>query len=633
MKTTLFFLLLAPLPVLSQILLPGDANNDGRVNHVDLLAIGLNFGQTGPARIPPAQGIDWTPKPFQPWPTTLPSTGINDAFSDCDGDGIVSPEDILALKLNYDSSHQLSQPPVQPYQPFVKVPTTARPKLVFVFDKDTATVNDTLRLSILYEHPPGLPQAIAPMGVAFTLEFEEELIKDSLTGVRFEASATDLHFAAGANGFADARQLPPGRVEFSATGERAPRLSFDRPLAVVDFVIEELIIRGDTFWTDFKVDVAQVLFLDTLERFYDYDVDIDEVVLFQPVDSFALCPGDANNDGIVNAFDALLIGLNFKKEGNARKVQHQGMQWGPKPFEPWLEKTPGTGINLAFSDSDGDGVITEKDVLAIQFNYDSTHHLAFPSSQPWAPPPSLIPAEVPPMLRFHFIEPEAQAGDTIHLVVSYLPPKGLPDEYFPQGVAFALEFDEALVQDSLTEIEFPEDDNLLVAGGATRFALARSLPPGKVEAAAANKGFPAFNQPRDLCTIRFVLEPSLPAGQPALFAPAMAHLLMINGLEQDMPVVFQIQEMKITVSAGESPAVLPVRCYPLPVSDRLWLESPESPLTEVLVFDALGRLTERREIPALLRADMPVHHWPGGLYWLKMVAANGRTVVKKVVRQ
>lgn len=632
MKTALLFLLLIPLQLFSQVLLPGDANNDGRVNHVDLLAIGLNFGQTGPPRLPPFQDINWTPKPFQFWPTALPSTGINDGFSDCDGDGIVSAEDILALKFNYDSTHNQSQPPPQPYAPEVHAPTTARPKLVFLFDKDTVTVKDTLRLSIFYSHPPDLPQALSPMGVAFTLEFNEEYIKDSLTTVLFEPTATDLHFAAGAAGFADARKLPPGRVEFSTTGERAPRLAVSRPLGVVDFIIEDLIIRADTFYTDFKVDVSNVLFLDTLERIFDFDIEIDEVVLFQPVDSFALCPGDANNDGIVNAFDVLPIGLNFKKEGNPRKAKYQGMSWGPKPFELWLESMPSTKLNLAFSDSDGDGAITEKDVLAIQLNYDSTHHLAFPASQLYSPPPSDIPADAPPMLLFQFKENEAQAGDTLHLVVSYVPPEGLPIEYFPQGVAFALQFEESLVQDSLTEIVFPEDDQMLVAGGATRFALARDLPPGRVEAGVANKGFPALNQARDLCTICFVLENPLPPGHQGVFTPMMANLLMLNAREQDMPVVFQMQEVKITVPTTEEPDLLPLRCFPSPVGEKLWVESPESPLTNIAVFDALGRLVADYSVPEQLLADIPAGYWQSGIYLIKMTAIDGRVAARRVIK-
>lgn len=632
MKTALLFLLLIPVALQSQLLLPGDANNDGRVNHVDLLAIGLNFGQTGPPRLPPFQGINWTPKPFQFWPTTLPSTGINDGFSDCDGDGIVSAEDILALKFNYDSAHTQSQPPPQPYAPFMHAPTTARPKLVFSFDKDTVSVSDTLRLSIFYNHPPALPQAISPMGVAFTLEFNEAFIKDSLTTVLFEPAATDLHFAAGANGFADARKLPPGLVEFSTTGERAPRLSSTRPLGVVNFIIEDLIIRADTFYTDFKVDVSRVLFLDTLERIFDFDIEIDEVVLFQPVDSFALCPGDANNDGIVNAFDVLPVGLNYQQEGNPRKAKFQGMNWGPKPFEPWLLEMPSTGLNLAFSDADGDGLITEKDVLAIQLNYDSTHHLANPPSQPYSPPPSDIPAEVPPMLMFNFKETSAQAGDTLHLVVHYIPPVGLPLGYFPQGVAFALDFDETLMQDSLTEVVFPKDDNLLVAGGATRFALSRAVPPGRVEVGVANRGFPALNQPRDLCTIRFVLENTLSASHAGIFTPSMANLLMINAKEQDMPVVFQIQEVKIIVPAKEEPGSLPVRCFPSPVGQNLWVESPESPLKNIAVFDAFGRLIASHSVPELSLTSIPAQHWGAGVYWIKMTAPDGRIAVRRVMK-
>jgi hypothetical protein len=394
----------------------------------------------------------------------------------------------------------------------------------------------------------------------------------------------------------------------------------------------EVIVRADTFYTDFKVDVSNVLFLDTLERIFDFDVEIDEVVLFQPVDSFALCPGDANNDGIVNAFDVLPIGLNFKKEGNPRKAKYQGMSWGPKPFELWLEAMPSTKLNLAFSDSDGDGAVTEKDVLAIQFNYDSTHHLAFPASQLYSPPPSDIPADAPPMLLFQFKENEAEAGDTLHLVVSYVPPEGLPIEYFPQGVAFALQFEESLVQDSLTEIVFPEDDQLLVAGGATRFALARDVPPGRVEAGVANKGFPALNQPRELCTIRFVLENPLPPGHQGVFTPSMANMLMLNAREQEMPVVFQMQEVKIIVPTTEWPDPLPLRCFPSPVGEKLWVESPESPLTNIAVFDAFGRLVADYSVPEQFSAEIPATQWAAGMYWLKMTALDGRVAARRVIK-
>lgn len=282
MKTGILWLFfLCPLVLPGQILLPGDANNDGRADHLDVLAVGLSYGQEGPPRALPFQNILWTPKPFLLWPGALPATGINHGFSDCNGNGLINEDDLKALAFNYDSLQLAAQPPPMPYAPPDTFFTSALPRLIFQFDKDTATVQDTVRLSIFYEQPPGLPAAESPLGLAFTLQFDEALVKDSLTRVFFEPSATDLLFAAGATGFADARAVPPGRVEFGVAGKGAPNLSFSRPLGVVEIVIVDVIVRADTFFTELKIDVAKPIMINALEQVLIFDVVLDNLVLFQ----------------------------------------------------------------------------------------------------------------------------------------------------------------------------------------------------------------------------------------------------------------------------------------------------------------------------------------------------------------
>ncbi len=285
MKTFFLCLFFLPNMLFAQILLPGDANNDGRVDHIDVLAIGLSFGQEGPPREPPFQNINWSPKPFELWPGALPGTAVNHGFSDCDGSGFINEDDMAALKLNYDSMHQASQPPPMPYAPPDTFFSSALPRLVFQFNKDTATVQDTLLLSISYEHPPGLPAGDAPLGVAFTLEFNEMLIKDSLTQVFFEPSADDLLFAAGAAGFADARAVPPGRVEFGTAGKGQPGLPFTRPLGVVQFIVEDIIVRADTFFTELKIDISRPIMINLKEQIMRFEIVVDDIVLFQELSS------------------------------------------------------------------------------------------------------------------------------------------------------------------------------------------------------------------------------------------------------------------------------------------------------------------------------------------------------------
>ncbi|TNE65442.1 MAG: T9SS type A sorting domain-containing protein [Bacteroidetes bacterium] len=635
MKTNVLFLLLLPLSLFSQnILLPGDANNDGRVDHLDLLAIGLNTGKTGPPR--PTQGLNWMPMDFTPWAGSLPQTGVNAGFSDCDGDGIVTNDDVLAIKLHYDSLQNASFPPPAPYLPVEPAPTTAVPGLVFTFDRDTVGVSDTLRLSVFYVHPFGLPEPASPFGVAFRLEFDEFVIQDSLTRVFFEPAATDLLFAAGATGFADSRAVSPGQVEFSAAGRRAPRLSFSRPLGVFEFIIEDVIVRSDTFWRDFKIDVTDVLFLDTLERVFEYEVDIDEVVLFQPLDSFAVCPGDANNDGRVSSLDILALGMAYKQEGIPRLPQYQGVDWEAHPYEPWAQTLPGTGINLAFCDSDGNGIVDEADALAIQLHYDSTHTLAVPASTPYLPPPSDLMVFTKPELEFRFASDTVKAGDSLRLEVLYTPPETSQLEAIPAGISFVLTFDESLVRDELTRVSFPDTDELLVAAGASGFALARGVPPGVVEIGISDKTklpeFPALGLPAKLCTVTFFLENNLPAGHPDRFKPEIRDVLVINQLEQAMEAGVKLDETVIPALPGPGTAPLPVQIYPSPFRETFYLESGTHSITNIRVYAPDGKLVIDRHGPFPEKTTLNTEMWPPGIYQVEVTGLDGRSARKQVAK-
>ncbi|MFN7119480.1 MAG: T9SS type A sorting domain-containing protein [Saprospiraceae bacterium] len=79
-------------PVASaQTVWPGDVNNNGVVNGVDLLYWGVAFGSTGPSRA--TLSTDWEGVPLRSlWTQNFPN-GINYAFADCNGNGIVDEDD------------------------------------------------------------------------------------------------------------------------------------------------------------------------------------------------------------------------------------------------------------------------------------------------------------------------------------------------------------------------------------------------------------------------------------------------------------------------------------------------------------------------------------------------------------
>ena len=76
---------------------PGDANNDSIVDVRDILPIGLYYGTTGPPRL---GGSNTWQKQFinQPW------TPTQAGYADCDGNGIVDSNDVIAIIQNWNAT-------------------------------------------------------------------------------------------------------------------------------------------------------------------------------------------------------------------------------------------------------------------------------------------------------------------------------------------------------------------------------------------------------------------------------------------------------------------------------------------------------------------------------------------------
>ena len=82
-------------------------------------------------------------------------------------------------------------------------------------------------------------------------------------------------------------------------------------------------------------------------------------------------PGDANNDGVANCEDALNIGRGFDKFSDANKRILPVNDWIAQEAGDWGELND--GVDMKFSDSDGNGCINRKDIQAVKQNYDLTH--------------------------------------------------------------------------------------------------------------------------------------------------------------------------------------------------------------------------------------------------------------------
>ncbi|MBR9920089.1 MAG: T9SS type A sorting domain-containing protein [Bacteroidetes bacterium] len=280
--------LLLPLSGYSQLMFPGDTNNDGTANHFDLLPIGVAYGMEGPERF--GASLVWTPQENTPWATTLPLSGIDLGFVDADGNGIIDSLDIDAIPLNYDSLQNVSIPPPMPWVLPDTFPVVEVPYLQLTFQENTVLEGDTAILFIDYVYPASMPPTASALAMAFTISFDGTLTDDSQTFFEPTPTATDLMHVAAATAFAEGWRSPgEGLVEIATSGRGTPALSMSRPIGKLGIIIEDMILQGQDFDT-LEVDIPQRLLINLGEQVIDLGVQKDSLIIAKTVRTTSLTP-------------------------------------------------------------------------------------------------------------------------------------------------------------------------------------------------------------------------------------------------------------------------------------------------------------------------------------------------------
>ncbi|MEX0811151.1 MAG: T9SS type A sorting domain-containing protein [Chitinophagales bacterium] len=157
---------------------PGDANNNGEVNHFDLLYFGMGYSYQGPPRL--QKSVLFQAQNTLVWQQFLPDQ-TNFAFLDCNGSGHISLDDTIAIRLNYKEQHGSITPDrLSPISP--------NGDSLFM-----AIAADSVLNKSRIEIPIHLGSVAAPIdsfyGIAFSLNYDPQRIREASFSVKLDSAA------------------------------------------------------------------------------------------------------------------------------------------------------------------------------------------------------------------------------------------------------------------------------------------------------------------------------------------------------------------------------------------------------------------------------------------------------------
>ena len=148
---------------------PGDANDNGRVDHLDLLNLGLLYRQAGPDR---RLGLTGPAEEYGVlWPGSTPRTRTNLRYVDCNGDGVIDREDAPVIGDNWSESPEPWQWPNAATEHSFD---GSREQVPLLVQADSIVPGQINEVSIILGTET--EAAATAYGLAFSLEYDSEAI-------------------------------------------------------------------------------------------------------------------------------------------------------------------------------------------------------------------------------------------------------------------------------------------------------------------------------------------------------------------------------------------------------------------------------------------------------------------------
>lgn len=240
-------------------------------------------------------------------------------------------------------------------------------------------------------------------------------------------------------------------------------------------------------------------------------------------------PGDANADGVCNAWDVLPVGLAYGETGPARSGA--SILWTPQ-FASDFSGSFATGLNYKHADCNGDGQVEVTDLLAVLNNYGLTHSKQDEIST------------TGPVLKMDFPADTVGANQVVHV------PVVVGDASNPvtdlHGIAFRVNFDPSVVDSASFVVNYGS-----TVLGIDHLQLDTLMyGDGFIDIAVSQKNGAGFSGYGEICQLEIVTADDL-IGKDVIvksFGGGISHVRALDVIENE--VELQIDTNQMYVSDG-----------------------------------------------------------------------------------
>ncbi|GJM32984.1 MAG: hypothetical protein DHS20C18_19850 [Saprospiraceae bacterium] len=251
---------------------PGDANNNGQVNNVDILYMGHAFGAFGPARID--DGTTFEPQEISIlWENNFPD-GLNYIYADANGNGLVEVTDFITVFLNYGSEQEMVIPEEYPQGNLGVDPA---------FDFEINGIPGNLTAGDIVTVPIQLGSEDRPLidcnGIAFVVEYDSEILQN------VELNLTTSFLNADQQAFPLLYEYEEGEIDVGITRYGKAPVSGWGNIGVLSMIIEENLIDflpDDIDSIGVVIRIKNIMALDTTQQPILIASDSIEIMVYHP---------------------------------------------------------------------------------------------------------------------------------------------------------------------------------------------------------------------------------------------------------------------------------------------------------------------------------------------------------------